>query len=279
MTLREDRKNTATVGYTQTALFEHRFWLQILGDHARFIHMSLAPTEEKEIKRAKYFIEAFDWFLQQARSGVDGQELVSLNNHVYRLVIELREFKLHLLKRHLAESIDIHLPPSFINHMVNELEEYLRIMTHLVKGEVPPKKHPVHHHLLWLQDAFGHAALIQSSLDFAEKSLMHKSEAFAKQFEDFYLKAVEMAGYLRTQLTNFPALARFNKQVSLEMLLFKGFLRELEEMGLTKEVLGTLSPLMADHMAREECYYLHKLAEVSSVERPECDPAKPRTKG
>ncbi|WP_412093651.1 DUF2935 domain-containing protein, partial [Peribacillus simplex] len=25
----------------KTARFEHRFWLQILGDHARFIHESL----------------------------------------------------------------------------------------------------------------------------------------------------------------------------------------------------------------------------------------------
>jgi hypothetical protein len=60
------------------------------------------------------------------------------------------------------------------------------------------------------------------------------------------------------------------------MLLFMEFLKELEEMGLTREILGALMPLMADHMAREECYYLTKLSWVSEVKTPICDPAKPR---
>ena len=38
-------------------------------------------------------------------------------------------------------------------------------------------------------------------------------------------------------------------------------------------------PLMADHMVREECYYLLKLHEVDpeSVRLADCDPTKPRT--
>jgi hypothetical protein len=48
-------------------------------------------------------------------------------------------------------------------------------------------------------------------------------------------------------------------------------------MRLTKELLGTLLPLMADHMAREECYYITKLSWVSDVAPPGCDPGKPRT--
>ncbi len=49
-------------------------------------------------------------------------------------------------------------------------------------------------------------------------------------------------------------------------------------MELNQEVLGVLSPLMADHMAHEECYYLQKLEETTGeVKPPACDPAKPRT--
>jgi hypothetical protein len=62
------------------------------------------------------------------------------------------------------------------------------------------------------------------------------------------------------------------------MQLFKVFLNELEAMGLTKEVLGTLSPLMADHMAREETYYLLKLSETTDLPPPKDDPTKPRVK-
>ena len=46
---------------------------------------------------------------------------------------------------------------------------------------------------------------------------------------------------------------------------------------IEKEILGTLSPLMADHMFREECYYLTKLAMVAGTKNPTCDPTKLRT--
>ncbi|NNU84056.1 DUF2935 domain-containing protein [Geobacillus sp. BMUD] len=62
------------------------------------------------------------------------------------------------------------------------------------------------------------------------------------------------------------------------MAIFQSFLHELEDMELNQEVLGVLSPLMADHMAHEECYYLQKLEETTGeVKPPACDPAKPRT--
>ncbi|MED4989149.1 DUF2935 domain-containing protein [Parageobacillus toebii] len=84
--------------------------------------------------------------------------------------------------------------------------------------------------------------------------------------------------YLRTNVYDFPALHRFHRGIQLEMVIFQCFLRELEEMELNKEVLGVLTPLMANHMAREECYYLQKLAETTyEVKPPACDPTKPRT--
>ena len=157
----------------------------------------------------------------------------------------------------------IHLTPTFINHMVNELEEYLRILNYLKQGEVPPVFHELHHHLIWLIDASGHAGAINDRLDGVEKRLKEKSSTFTKHFEEFYLKAVELTGYLRTNIQKFPALNRFNNEVEVEMGLFKAFLNELEEMELSAEVLGVFSASMADHMAREEQYYLMKLAESS----------------
>jgi hypothetical protein len=67
-----------------------------------------------------------------------------------------------------------------------------------------------------------------------------------------------------------------NKEVKLEIELFRGFLSEIEEMGLTKQMLSTFSPLMADHMLREECYYLMKVAQSTNTNKPDCDPTKPR---
>lgn len=259
------------------SIAELHFWLQVLGDHSRFIHDSLAPSEEKYIEMADMFKTRFDKLLQESRQSLNEESLISLLQEAKTASEEIRLFKLVLIQEHLIGKIKISLPPSFINHMVNEVEEAIRLFNYLEQGEIPPVVHSLHHDLLWLLDAAGHAGGIDKNLDRVEKQLKKKGQKFTKEWEDFYLKAVELAGYLRTNILEFPALTKFHLDVHLEMTLFKAFLRELEEMEIKKETLGTLSPLMADHMAREECYYLKKLSETTVLPQPDCNPGKPRT--
>ena len=258
----------------EIARFEHRFWLQILGDHSRFIHDALAPAERTNIEMASEFIEIFDTLLSKVQS----EDILQLTIVAEEETEKFQSFKLSLIEKHLLGKIKIHLSPTFINHMVNELEEYLRLLKHFKSNQIPPVYHELHHHLVWLLDAAGHAGAISSNLDHVEKRLKEKSDQYTKHFEDFYLKAVEMVGYLRTNLSTFPALEKMNVDVTLELKLFKHFLHELEELELSAQALGIFSPLMADHMSREECYYLMKLAESANLEKPNCDPAKPRLK-
>ncbi|MCQ6559984.1 DUF2935 domain-containing protein [Paenibacillus mendelii] len=261
-----------------TALFEHRFWLQILGDHSRFIYNALSPKEAEDIQRAQHFIQSFDRLLELSRAATSDATIKTLPQEALPLTSQLRLFKLNLLQRLLLGKVTIGLTPTFINHMVNELEEYLRILHALAAGEAVPRFEALHHDLLWLLDAAGHAAAIASDLDSVEKRLIEQSQKFEIHFQQFYMKSVEMAGYMRTHLRDFPAFHRFHKDIDLEMKLFVSFLRELEDMELTAEVLDRITPLMPDHMMREECYYLMKLASLGMVPDPKCDPAKPRVK-
>ncbi|MCQ6276575.1 DUF2935 domain-containing protein [Bacillus sp. V3B] len=258
--------------FENVATFEHQFWLQILGDHSRFIYESLAPVEQENIRMASEFIQIFDTLLNQVNSADISQLTIAAEKET----LKLREFKLNLIKKHLLGKIKIQLSPTFINHMVNELEEYVRLLKYFKSNQIPPVYHELHHHLVWLLDAAGHAGAISSNLDHVEKRLKEKSNQYTNHFEDFYLKAVEMSGYLRTHLSTFPALEKMNVDVTLEMKLFKHFLHELAELELSAQALGIFSPLMADHMSREECYYLMKLAESANLEKPNCDPGKPR---
>ena len=262
--------------FQKDALFELHFWLEILGDHGRFIHDSLAPSEIENIKVANSFIKIFDQLLATSRQTLDKQSLLSLLKEAKAASEKIRTFKLHLIKEHLVGMIKISLSPSFINHMVNEVEEAIRLFSYLEKGESAPAVHPLHHDLLWLLDAAGHAGAIDANLDTVEKELKKKSLKFTTEWEAFYLKAVEMAGFLRTHVLEFPALKKFHNDINLEMTIFLVFLHELEEMGLTKEMLGTLTPLMADHMSREETYYLLKLSGTTDIPPPKRDPTKPR---
>ncbi|KGK87803.1 hypothetical protein DP73_13925 [Desulfosporosinus sp. HMP52] len=261
--------------YTTRALYEHRFWLQVLGDHSRFIYKASSPSEKEEISRALYFIQEFDNLLTQTRQDLNREELSSINQLIWQRVQQLKEFKLHLIQRHLAGQIGLSLPPSFISHMVNELEEYLLVLGFLLKGEDVPLLHPTHYHLLWLLDAIGHADSIATSLDAVEKSLRMQGQQFTRDFESSYQKAIEMVGLARS-LKIFPELAEFNHEAASQIQQFNQFLIQLQEMLLNNTALGIIDPLIPDHMLREECYYLIKLSCVSDVKSPPCDPGKPR---
>ena len=91
-----------------------------------------------------------------------------------------------------------------------------------------------------------------------------------------WLDAVEMAGFLRTGLNQFPALSFLNTQAEHQIQFFSNFLLELQQLILSKKVLSILTPLATDHMLREKCYYRMKLAMVSEIKSPNCDPTKPR---
>lgn len=257
-------------------LFEHRFWLQILGDHSRFIYYSLAPTQTQEIEKAKQFIAAFDKLLEDARRQLTEAEVEELNRMALESTYELRKFKLNLLTLTLHSKIKIHMSSTFFNHMLNELDEYLLTIKALISNQ-NPVFHPLHYHLLWLSDGVGHAAGIMSNLDEVERDLLKKSREYEKTFNDLYSKSIELNGYMRTGLTTFPALGRLNQQAVTAMTPFKEFLESLRDQRMDGRVLGTLLPLMADHMAREECYYLTKLSQSApNIAKPDCNPAKPR---
>lgn len=275
MWIRGREKALKETNFEKAALFEHRFWLQILGDHARMILDNLSPTETKEVQIANNFIFTFDKLLTEARKPLKEEELMNLTKQAYHYAHEIRVFKLDLIMQHLVGDIVLHLTPTFLNHMVNEVEEYIRVLGFLLVQQVPTST-AIHNHLLWLLDAAGHASGISGNLDMTEKKLDEKSREFMQRFEKFYIKAVEMAGFMRTCLSHFPAFERFNKQVEGEISLFKEFLEMLEELEKSNKVLGSLTPLVLDHMAREECYYLIKLAETSNTKIPDCDPTKPR---
>lgn len=261
--------------YTEKAIFEHQFWLQIMGDHARFLSNAYYPYEKESIKEANKFIKTYDELLEISKQ--PNINVLELTKTAKVVTEDFQAFKLLLIEKQVTKAVGIHFSPTFINHMVNELEEYLLVISFLEDNKIPPTFHELHHHLLWLLDASGHAGAINDCLDGTEYQLKEKSKHFLEEFDHFYLKAVELTGYLRSNISSFPALTKFNSEVQLAMALFQTFLQELEELDLSDQLLGSFSALMADHMYREECYYLTKLAETTKLAYPNSDLAKPRT--
>lgn len=259
----------------EMAIFEHNFWLQILGDHSRFILNALSPNETANIQKANQFINLFDTLLYESHKQLSMEELTDLNCEAYHAAMKLREFKLSLLTKHISSKINLALPATFINHMLNELDSYIFILKSLIANKMPVEKE-IQLHLLWLPDGAGHARAISARLDDTEKELIDKSNIYEKIFTNLYLGAIEFCGYTRTGLSDFPALRKFNEDANKKMTAFKEFLKELEEGIFEDKVLSILSVLVPDHMFREECYYLTKLSMVANTKKPDCNPGKPR---
>lgn len=264
--------------YVEASLFEHRFWLQILGDHARFIFDSLSPKEENYIKKAHYYIKAYDQLLNEARKPLSINELESINNQAVELTNAFKEFKFDIQRRLLVGKMSTSLPPTLVNHMINELEEYQKVLVYIVNNQTPVIENPIAYHLMWVLDTMGHADQLIRFLDATEKNLIEKRNYFSKQFCDYYYKTVEIAGYMRTGLKVFPALSKFNKQIEYEVELFNRYVNDLKHMASENQLLGPLPVLLTDHYLREHCYYLTKLAMATKTELPKCDATRPRVK-
>lgn len=280
--------NGSSVGQ---ALREGWFWAGVFRDHATFIHDGLAPQEREAAELAAAFQRRFATLHDEAESlaqslGIEGPagsyaalgaarpilpqgggqtqpEVRVLNQRLVDTLQALKEFKAELLQRKLTCEIALNMGPSLLQHMINEAEEGYRVLTGLREAaNLPPPLESLHHHLLWLPDAAGHAAALHGGLDGTEEQLLRTTHRFKQIFTGMEIKAIELYAMLRVAPRMVGALRRLNRDAVGEIALFRAFLTELREHLEGCEVLAAgLTPLFADHMLREELYYTEKLLE------------------
>lgn len=235
---------------------EHRFWLKLTDDHARFVFYSLSPNESGEIERSRSFIARLGALQNPA---VLRQEAAGLNEKAGEVARDFYEFLLQLLALAMSAQLNANLTGSMLNHMLNETAEYLELTERFKRGEslfLPP----IHHHLLWLYGSAEHAAIAASGLDWMEKSSARECGRFEEQFSSLYFKSVGLRGWMRTKLDTFPALALLGTQAEQAARPFRTFLENLRDSRKEGTLQGSLLPELFDHMAREESYYLTKIA-------------------
>jgi len=276
------------------ALRENWFWAGIFRDHATFIFDNLAPDQEQFFRWAQGFKQTFERLEGQAQeaaraagitgpagayalsgrpaeaplAALQGQELrryEQVAQQSSQTMLEalrgLKSFKENLIQHKLDCKIKLALPPSLIAHMVVEAEEAQRVLGR-VREQAPlaPALEALHHHLVWLPDAAGHAAIIHGTLDATEAKLRDVTESFKKVFDGMHIKSLELYSMLRVAPRMVGALRRLNRDSTAQIGVFRAFLAELREHLEGCEVLGgNLMPQLADHMLREELYYTEKI--------------------
>lgn len=259
-----------------SVLSEHKFWLQILGDYARFLSESLQNDENQANQSANDFIHLFDHLLEDLHVQSDGNTHLIIHEKAYDAAYRFYESNLSLLNLTLSKRSKTLLLPSSLNSNLDAIEEYLSIIPVLMQNK-EPLEHSLHYHLIWLPILLIRVSNLQSSLDYGEHSSFSQTSNFINEFQILSSKSSLIRGYLRSGLRNFAALDRFNEQIMLLLTEFKEFISNLRDQCSDNKILGTMTPLMVDHVYRIACYYLQKLyITTDKNKKTDCDPSNPR---
>lgn len=231
--------------------FENKFWISIISDHLDFLGDKLAPSENQVLSVVNALkLRVLSLKDITIKKGLE--EYLQLAN-------EVRGLKTDLLNMLLNNVVKLHLAPTFLNHMINEVDEYISILNHVLNGD-PLDVSPIHLHLVWLPDAAGHARAVACDLDEVEALDIKRLIKSKKIFKKLFMKAVEFKGYLRAaNLEGSNVLKGLNDEAVVHL---GGFVNHLEELGVLRRdgtKLGIITDQMLNHMIREELYYLTKL--------------------
>jgi len=242
------------------------FWLGIMRDHAEFILTSLSPRETQLIIMAQNYKNNFTALRSQAKGLTETKDINALMQFVNNIIAVLTSFisfKRLILRKLLECKIEINLPPTFINHMINEALDFYRTLC-MIQSCIPLNtvQEDIRLHKIWLPDASGHAAFIACSLDPTEEMLIKEAEGYKKTFNQLFIKTTELGLMLERACLEDGALENLNEEAMREISSFICFLDKILKLRSECKALGFASPLVPDHMIREERYYLSKLQSI-----------------
>ena len=241
------------------------FWTDILSDHAMFQVNALSYKEAKFIAEA----ERFHYFFKNSNESIrHGQ---NIDMHVLESnTSNFINFKKKIIVSLLNHSILINFSPSFINHMINEANEFLGLFHPLPQSEnvessfgaslESPLKPPSLYTKIWLADASGHASTMASFLDLSETFLIQQAEYFKFTFDNLVKKASEI------NMTGENLKTDINTDLLKEETIgtLEEFIKFCEKTGelLDKKTImgiGTFSSAVTNHFIKEHRYFINKI--------------------
>lgn len=237
-------------------IFDHyRFWLTVLQHHMIFIS-DRSKAYEPQAK-------ALHDRVVQLKQALKNNGEFTINGKVVALIEDVRNFKRQILSDLLSGPPMITLPPTFLSHMLNELEKFRFIAYFIqVNGEFPPI-YSLNEHELWITDIVGHLGGIKDNLDSVEKLLRKRLHEQKKIFHALHHKTLEFIGYAKHNVIGEASLGRLNNEAMGAVFLYLALVREVAELRSQNMALGIIDEGMLLHMIFEEIYYL-KCLEVAA---------------
>lgn len=140
---------------------EHRFWLEILDDHAHFVRDYLSPTEGQWVRLAQQYIDAFHGLrirlsqLNPQQLDAKAPEMVAISQSIYPVAAGYYRFEGEMQRLRILNEVNLNLTPTYLNGTLNENQEYLRLLQYYVQGRQPVPLSLTDLLDLWLEDQLG----------------------------------------------------------------------------------------------------------------------------
>ncbi|WP_257347114.1 DUF2935 domain-containing protein [Pseudalkalibacillus decolorationis] len=260
---------------------EHHFWLEILEDHAHFIHDYLSAFEKKFVDTALQYIKAFNKLRQHLCTinqslSEDSAEMIQLAKQINPVALGYYQFEGQLQRLRIVNRVNLNLSPSYLNGTLSENQEYLRQLSFYMQGKEPPILPLVDLLDLWLEDQLGHSALLIQILDAVELPLLQQAEHFKNVFSAHIIKNDAIKGYLRFIKPGFSVQNHFAKEVAESVLGLNQLVLKVLKLYVDDEVLNQATLRFIEHHFPEACYFLRKLTYYTpDLNIPPCSLSKP----
>lgn len=253
------------------SIADHAFWLRVLEEHGIFLYEHLSPREAAWVGQAQQFIDAYAQlrrFVATTTAPVPpefARDAMEVNRHFLA-------YKLALMKARINNEVVLNLTPAFMNGVIAELEEYIRLVAPEAAGQEAAPVTPFHHLFLWLPDQIGHAALMSRELDINEREISRQAVQYQTAFTEDYLTSLQMAGFSRAMGMHFPRLELEIEGIATRLREFWKVVRLALERGAKDQLLNRSTAIFLEHHFEETDYFLRKLSEsfpLLAQRRPE----------
>lgn len=235
------------------------FWSGIMRDHALFHENAFTAKEVSYLQTSMYYKNYFHNTLKKFENCKNIEE--EMLSGLLAVLDSFIEYKKDLLRGLLMCRIQMNLPPTLINHQLNEAMEFRHLLIMPKESIVGTAAELVSRIKIWLADGSVHASALISFLDPSETLIAAETQMFREKLDKLLKKASELEMMLeKVDLYNgvFMLLA----EETIEWLEnFTSFLDKIKELRDQCKVLGngTMSPILPDHLMREHMYYISKI--------------------
>jgi hypothetical protein len=150
--------------------------------------------------------------------------------------------------------------PTHINHQINEAIEFRHLLIMPEESVIDTPAELLTRIKIWLMDGSGHASVLMSFLDPSETLVAAEVQMFREKFDKLLIKVSELEMMLIRANVYKGALLLAEETIEW-MDNFTAFLEKFKKIRMQCEVLGngTLSPLIPDHLIREQKYFVSKI--------------------